>query len=163
MNRNGFSISVDLIQTTRSEGKARQASRPLSLDLRAQVWLPFLRAARNRQERDGARQRAGTAGRREAAVEICEGQPALDPCRLVFIDETWVSTNMARRYDRCARGERLRAGIPQARCKTTTQDRSNLASAGCPRQAEAYQPGLEDVANLFPAVPSATLPIDRFG
>ena len=49
-----------------------------------------------------------------------EGQPALDPGRLVFIDETWASTNMARRYGRCPRGERLRAGIPHGHWKTTT-------------------------------------------
>ena len=49
-----------------------------------------------------------------------EGQPALDPSRLVFIDETWASTNMARRYGRCPRGERLRAGIPHGHWKTTT-------------------------------------------
>jgi DDE superfamily endonuclease len=49
-----------------------------------------------------------------------EGQPALDPSRLVFIDETRASTNMARRYGRCPRGERLRAGIPHGHWKTTT-------------------------------------------
>jgi hypothetical protein len=48
------------------------------------------------------------------------GQPALDPDRLVFIDETWASTNMARRYGRCPRGERLKVGIPHGHWKTTT-------------------------------------------
>jgi transposase len=38
----------------------------------------------------------------------------------VFIDETWASTNMARRRGRAARGERLRAGIPYGHWKTTT-------------------------------------------
>jgi transposase len=38
----------------------------------------------------------------------------------VFIDETWASTNMARRYGRSPRGERLRAGIPHGHWKTTT-------------------------------------------
>jgi hypothetical protein len=37
-----------------------------------------------------------------------EGQPSLDPGRPVFIDETWASTNMARRYGRCPRGEGMR-------------------------------------------------------
>ncbi len=41
------------------------------------------------------------------------GQLGLDPGRLVFIDETWASTNMARRYGRAPRGERLRAAVPQ--------------------------------------------------
>ena len=49
-----------------------------------------------------------------------EGQLNLDPERLVFIDETWTSTNMARTHGRCVRGERLRAGIPHGHWKTTT-------------------------------------------
>jgi transposase len=49
-----------------------------------------------------------------------EGQLDLDPERLVFIDETWTSTNMARTHGRCARGERLRAGVPHGHWKTTT-------------------------------------------
>jgi transposase len=47
-------------------------------------------------------------------------QPALDPCRLVFIDETWAATNMTRRYGRCARGLRLRASVPHGHWKLTT-------------------------------------------
>jgi transposase len=38
----------------------------------------------------------------------------------VFIDETWASTNMTRRHGRCARGERLRIGVPHGHWKTTT-------------------------------------------
>ena len=49
-----------------------------------------------------------------------DGQLDLDPERLVFIDETWASTNMARRHGRCRRGERLRVGIPHGHWKTTT-------------------------------------------
>jgi transposase len=49
-----------------------------------------------------------------------EGQLDLDPERLVFIDETWASTNMARRYGRCRRGQRLRSGVPHGHWKTTT-------------------------------------------
>ena len=49
-----------------------------------------------------------------------EDQLDLDPERLVFIDETWASTNMARRYGRCQRGERLRVGVPHGHRKTTT-------------------------------------------
>jgi hypothetical protein len=41
-----------------------------------------------------------------------DGQLDLDPDRLVFIDETWTSTNMARTRGRAPRGERLRASIP---------------------------------------------------
>jgi transposase len=38
----------------------------------------------------------------------------------VFIDETWASTNMARRYGRAPRGRRLRVGVPHGHWKTTT-------------------------------------------
>jgi transposase len=38
----------------------------------------------------------------------------------VFLDETWASTNMARRRGRAPRGERLRAAIPHGHWKTTT-------------------------------------------
>jgi hypothetical protein len=33
-----------------------------------------------------------------------DAQPDLESERLVFIDETWASTNMARRHGRCLRG-----------------------------------------------------------
>jgi transposase len=49
-----------------------------------------------------------------------EGQLDLDPARLVFIDETWASTHMARLRGRAPKGERLRAGIPHGHWKTTT-------------------------------------------
>ncbi len=49
-----------------------------------------------------------------------DGQLDLDPERLVFIDETWASTNMARRHGRAPRGERLRMSIPHGHWKTTT-------------------------------------------
>ena len=49
-----------------------------------------------------------------------DGQIDLDPDRLVFIDETWASTAMARRYGRAPRGRRLRAGVPYGHWKTTT-------------------------------------------
>jgi transposase len=49
-----------------------------------------------------------------------EGQPDLDPDRLVFIDETWASTKMARSHGRARLGERLRAPVPHGHWKTTT-------------------------------------------
>ena len=38
----------------------------------------------------------------------------------MFIDETWASTNMARRYGRAPRGQRLRVGVPHGHWKITT-------------------------------------------
>lgn len=49
-----------------------------------------------------------------------ESQLDLDPERLVFIDETWATTNMARHYGRALRGQRLRAAVPHGHWKTTT-------------------------------------------
>ena len=49
-----------------------------------------------------------------------EGQLDLDPERLVFIDETWTSTKMARSHGRAPKGERLRASVPHGHWKTTT-------------------------------------------
>lgn len=49
-----------------------------------------------------------------------EDQPGLDPARLIFIDETWTTTNMARTHGRCLRGQRLRSPVPHGHWKTTT-------------------------------------------
>ena len=38
----------------------------------------------------------------------------------MFLDETWTTTNMARRYGRAARGDRVVAAIPHGHWKTTT-------------------------------------------
>ena len=47
-------------------------------------------------------------------------QPALDPTRLVFIDETGANTKMARLRGRCRRGQRLVAAVPHGHWKTMT-------------------------------------------
>lgn len=47
-------------------------------------------------------------------------QPGFDPRRLVFIDETWAKTNMARTHGRCQRGRRLIGRVPHGHWKTTT-------------------------------------------
>lgn len=49
-----------------------------------------------------------------------DDQPRLDPDRLVFIDETGTSTNMARLRGRAPRGERLIGKVPHGHWKTTT-------------------------------------------
>ncbi|MFI3905139.1 IS630 family transposase [Ochrobactrum sp. S1502_03] len=49
-----------------------------------------------------------------------DDQLDLDPAKLVFIDETWTATNMARTHGRCRKGERLRMGFPHGHRKTTT-------------------------------------------
>src|SRR5437870_7291945 len=47
-----------------------------------------------------------------------EGQPALDPTRLVFIDETGTSTAMARLRGRARRGQRVVGRVPWGHWKT---------------------------------------------
>lgn len=47
-------------------------------------------------------------------------QSQWDAERLVFVDETWASTNMSRRYGRAPRGQRLVCAVPHSHWKTTT-------------------------------------------
>ena len=56
------------------------------------------------------------AARRELKAE----QPALKASRLVFIDETAVTTKMTRAYGRAPLGERLVAKVPHGHWKTLT-------------------------------------------
>ncbi len=44
----------------------------------------------------------------------------MNPAKLVFIDETWATTNMARRYARGRRGARVVAAVPHGRWRTST-------------------------------------------
>src|ERR687897_3850289 len=63
-----------------------------------------------------------------------ENQPKLNPERLVFIDETGTSTNMARLRGRAPRGERLITKVPHGNWKTTTFVaglRTNALTAPC--------------------------------
>jgi transposase len=47
-------------------------------------------------------------------------QGKVEPRRLIFIDETWVKTNMTRTHGRCAIGQRLVAKVPHGHWKTLT-------------------------------------------
>ena len=53
-------------------------------------------------------------------ADVQAAQPALDITKLVFLDETGASTNMARRYGRAPRGERCVGSIPHGHWHTTT-------------------------------------------
>jgi transposase len=47
-------------------------------------------------------------------------QLGLDPSRLIFIDETWIKTNMTRLRGRALKGQRLVEKVPHGHWKTTT-------------------------------------------
>jgi len=47
-------------------------------------------------------------------------QNRIEPCRLVFLDETWTKTNMAPLRGWAPRGTRLKAKVPYGRWKTMT-------------------------------------------
>jgi hypothetical protein len=47
-------------------------------------------------------------------------QPSMNAGQLVFLDETWATTNMTRRYGRAPRGERVIARVPHGHWKTFT-------------------------------------------
>jgi transposase len=85
-------------------------------------------------------------------TEWAERQPRLDTRRLVFIDETWASTAMARTRGRAPAGERVRAGVPYGHWKTTTFIaglRSDGLIAPCvldgPINRDAFEAYLEQV------------------
>jgi transposase len=61
--------------------------------------------------------RADVAAARE---EWRKAQPALDPEKLVFIDETSTNTQMTRLRGRCKKGARLIDRVPHGHWKTTT-------------------------------------------
>jgi transposase len=56
----------------------------------------------------------------QARDEWRASQSELNLERLVFIDETGAATDMARRYGRCPRGQRLVSSVPWGHWKTTT-------------------------------------------
>jgi transposase len=47
-------------------------------------------------------------------------QLGLDPSALIFIDETWIKTNMTRLRGRALKGQRLVESVPHGHWKTTT-------------------------------------------
>jgi transposase len=79
-----------------------------------------LRRARSRSKKTAHAAEQDRADVRAAREAWFEDQLDLDPARLVFVDETGLSTKMARLRGRCARGKRLRAGIPHGHWRTTT-------------------------------------------
>jgi hypothetical protein len=65
-------------------------------------------------------------------------QGKIDPKRLVFLDETWVKTNMAPLRGWGPRGQRLKARVPHGHWKTLT-----FIGALCQRPGMLTHPAVE--------------------
>jgi transposase len=84
------------------------------------VWRFLARHGITRKKKTGhasEQEREDVAAAREAWFE---GEIELDPSKLVFIDETSISTKMTRRYGWALQGERCRASVPFGHWNTTT-------------------------------------------
>src|SRR5271155_2557276 len=77
-----------------------------------------MRASLSKKSLHASEQDRPDVARRRSQWKKYQGR--LDPCRLVFIDETWAKTNMTRTHGRCARGKRLVAKVPHGRWRTLT-------------------------------------------
>ena len=84
------------------------------------VWRFLARHRITRKKKTGHASEQERADVEAAREDWFEGQLDLDPLKLVFIDETSISTNMARRFGWAPQGERCRASIPFGHWKTTT-------------------------------------------
>ncbi|HUF44944.1 MAG TPA: IS630 family transposase [Aestuariivirgaceae bacterium] len=113
-----LSLIDEMPDITLAELRARLAENGIAVAV-STLWRFFKRRgiAQKKTAHAAEQDRPDVVKRRR---EWFEGQIDLDPERLVFIDETWASTNMARLHGRAPKGERLRAGIPQGHWKTTT-------------------------------------------
>ncbi|MGO9773510.1 MAG: IS630 family transposase [Roseiarcus sp.] len=84
------------------------------------VWRFLARHGITRKKKTGHASEQEREDVEAAREDWFEGQLDLDPLKLVFIDETSISTNMARRFGWAPRGERCRAAVPFGHWKTTT-------------------------------------------
>lgn len=84
------------------------------------VWRFLERHGITRKKKTGHASEQDSEDVKAAREEWFDGQPDLDPLKLVFIDETAISTNMARRFGWAPRGERCRASVPFGHWQTKT-------------------------------------------
>jgi transposase len=88
-------------------------SHPVMWTALARLGLTLKRMRLHAAEQD----RADVAAARRAWADAA---PGLDPARLVFLDETWATTSMARTHGRAPRGERVTAAVPHGHWHITT-------------------------------------------
>jgi transposase len=86
-----------------------------------QLALAFSRPTQHHAQKKCCKQPNGSEQMwRERAAAGYESKGMLDPARLVFIDETAVSTNMVRLRGRAPRGVRVIGAVPLGRWETIT-------------------------------------------
>ncbi|WP_318855663.1 IS630-like element ISRm10-1 family transposase [Sinorhizobium meliloti] len=102
----------EMVQRLSVERQVKISRRALGAWLRGRGWT-FKKKTAHALEQD----RPDVLKRRRVWFD---GQLDLDPEKLIFIDETGLSTKMARLRGRALRGERCRAGVPHGHWKTTT-------------------------------------------
>ena len=105
--------TIEELQRRLGEAKGVRASTGTIWTFLDRCGLTFKKKSLHAAEQD----RPDVVERRE---DWFEAQLDLDPAKLVFVDESFASTNMARRYGRAPRGVRLRAAVPHGRRQKTT-------------------------------------------
>jgi transposase len=95
------------------ESRGGLVQRPASVSGAGSDALAAQKKALHAQEQDTPENRQRRAAWREAVS-------GLDPQRLVFLDESGMTTEMTRRYGRAGRGERVREGTPAGHWRTLT-------------------------------------------
>ncbi len=123
----GVSVASAVKWSQRHRATGSAAARPLGR--KQPRSLASEREPGSRSKKDADRARAGPAGDRRASGTMAQGQGRIDPRRLVFIDETWAKTNMARLRGWCARGLPLVDKVPHGHWRTLTF----LAALRCDR------------------------------
>jgi len=106
-------LTLQGMQKLLSEERGVRASLSTIWGLLSDARRTFKKKSLHASEQD----RPDVVEQREAWFE---GQLDLDPRKLVFVDETWASTNMTPLYGWARRGERLRASAPLGSWKRTT-------------------------------------------
>src|SRR3954467_1190621 len=105
--------TIEELQRRLVEEKGVRASTGTIWTFLDRCGLTFKKKSLHASEQD----RPDVVERRE---DWFEAQLDLDPAKLVFVDESFASTNMARLYGRAPRGVRLRAAVPHGHRKKTT-------------------------------------------
>src|SRR3982750_4228111 len=105
--------TIEELQRRLVEEKGVRASTGTIWTFLDRCGLTFKKKSLHASEQD----RPDVVERRE---DWFEAQLDLDPAKLVFVDESFASTTMARLYGRAPRGVRLRAAIPHGHRKKTT-------------------------------------------